>query len=84
MALFGGLFVWLMIFVTHIAFRRGAVPVGSVVGALLVAAILVSTWFVPDLRSTLLAGGPWLLLLAIGYRLSVRAGTKVPAYERPT
>ena len=83
-ALFGGLFVWLMIFVTHIAFRRGAVPVGSVIGALLVAAILVSTWFVPDLRSTLLAGGPWLLLLAIGYRLSVNAGTKVPAYERRT
>ena len=82
-ALFGGLFVWLMIFVTHIAFRRGALPVGSVVGALLVTAILVSTWFVPDLRSTLLAGGPWLVLLAIGYRVSTRAGTKVPAYERP-
>lgn len=78
-ALFGALFVWLMIFVTHIAFRArisgtstggSAVPITSYIGAGLVAAILVSTWWIPDLRSTLLAGGPWLLLLAIGYRLS--------------
>jgi amino acid transporter, AAT family len=69
-ALFGALFVWLMIFVTHIAFRAPSVPLGSYVGAALIAAILVSTWWVPGLGSTLLAGGPWLLLLAIGYRLS--------------
>lgn len=74
-ALFGALFVWLMIFVTHIAYRKSAaggatIPLGSWAGAALVAAILISTWWVPDLRSTLLAGGPWLLLLAIGYRLS--------------
>src|SRR5687768_4767721 len=75
-ALFGALFVWLMIFVTHIAFHAGSVPVGSAVGAALVAAILVSTWFVPDLRSTLLAGGPWLLLLAIGYRLAKVKGQR--------
>jgi len=69
-ALFGALFVWLMIFVTHIAFRRNARPLGSYVGAALIAAILASTWWVADLRSTLLAGGPWLLLLAAGYRAS--------------
>jgi len=28
-ALFGGLFVWLMIFVTHIAFRSRSIPLGS-------------------------------------------------------
>ena len=80
-ALFGALFVWLMIFVTHIAFRASVsaaaggssqtAPLGSYAGAALVAAIMASTWWVPGLRSTLLAGGPWLLLLAIGYRLSV-------------
>ena len=70
-ALFGALFVWLMIFVTHIAFRAPRVPIASCAGAGLIAAILVSTWWVPDLRSTLVAGGPWLLLLAIGYRVSV-------------
>ena len=74
-ALFGALFVWLMIFVTHIAYRRSAAggkaaPLGSYAGAALIAAILVSTWWVPGLRTTLIAGGPWLLLLAIGYRLS--------------
>ncbi|HEX3130533.1 MAG TPA: amino acid permease [Thermoanaerobaculia bacterium] len=72
-ALFGALFVWLMIFVTHVAYRAAAgakAPPGSWLGAVLIAAILVSTWWVPDLRSTLIAGGPWLLLLAIGYRVS--------------
>jgi L-asparagine transporter-like permease len=71
-ALFGALFVWLMIFVTHIASRRasGPPPLGSYAGAVLIAAILVSTWWVPGLRSTLIAGGPWLLLLVIGYRVA--------------
>ena len=102
-ALFGALFVWLMIFVTHIAFRRTealgrtdravrgaeavrhtggerrraetvghqsrrALPVGSVIGAALITAILVSTWWVRDLRSTLVSGVPWMLLLLAGYR----------------
>jgi L-asparagine transporter-like permease len=59
-----------MIFVTHVAFRAPHVPIASCAGAALVAAILVSTWWVPALRSTLLAGGPWLIALAIGYRAS--------------
>ena len=87
-ALFGALFVWLMIFVTHIAFRASASPkrarasstreggparpIGSFVGAALIGGILLSTWWVPGLRSTLVAGGPWLILLAVGYRLSPR------------
>ena len=72
-ALFGALFVWLMIFVTHIAFRGARVAVRSApsyIGAAAIAAILLSTWWIADLRSTLIAGGPWLLLLAIGYRVS--------------
>jgi L-asparagine transporter-like permease len=69
-ALFGALFVWVMIFVTHIAFRRPAYAPGSYAGGLLIAAILVSTWWVPGLHSTLLAGGPWLAILAIGYYVS--------------
>lgn len=69
-ALFGALFVWLMIFVTHIAFclaRGGTASISSCCGGALVAGILVSTWWVPGLESTLIAGGPWLLLLAVGY-----------------
>jgi AAT family amino acid transporter len=79
-ALFGGLFVWFMIFVTHLRFP--VVPaygdnirhrVTSVVGALLVVAVFVSTWWIPGLRATILAGAPWLLLLAVGYALTKRS-----------
>ncbi len=77
-ALFGALFVWLMIFITHIAFcrterqrgRSTSAPVASWVGAAAIGAVLLSTWWVPGLESTLVAGGPWLALLALGYRLS--------------
>jgi L-asparagine transporter-like permease len=72
-ALFGALFVWLMIFVTHIAFRGRPRPaLGSCAGAALIAGILVSTWWVPGLRYTLLTGGPWLALLAVLYHGSRR------------
>lgn len=77
-ALFGALFVWLIIFVTHIAFARArgageggpVLPLASCAGAALIGGILVSTWWVPGLESTLVAGVPWLLMLGIGYRLS--------------
>jgi L-asparagine transporter-like permease len=83
-ALFGALFVWLMIFVTHFAFRRHhaarpgtplpmTVPFArsaSAIGAAAIVAILGSTWWVPDLRITLVAGGPWLAVLAAGYLLT--------------
>lgn len=71
-SLFGALFVWLMIFVTHIAFRRPALPLGSCIGAAAMAALLVSTWWVPGLDATLLTGVPWLVILGIGYALSSR------------
>jgi len=100
-ALFGGLFVWLMIFVTHIAFRASnltpgltpglapgapiprSTPWGSCVGAVFIAAILASTWWLPDLRATLMAGGPWLLALAVGYRLSRSAAKLTPGAPTP-
>jgi L-asparagine transporter-like permease len=80
-ALFGALFVWLMIFVTHVAFTVRAprdarlVPpalgrAASAVGAVLMAVMLASTWWAPGLRITLLAGIPWLLVLGGGYLLS--------------
>jgi AAT family amino acid transporter len=80
-ALFGGLFVWLMIFVTHLFFRRAWVarggrrlptrmigyPYTSICGAVLVAAIILSTWWVPGMRFTIYAGLPWLALLTVVY-----------------
>ena len=71
-SLFGALFVWLMIFVTHAVFRRPALALGSYVGAAVIVAILVSTRWVSGLESTLIAGGPWHALLGIGYFVSTR------------
>jgi L-asparagine transporter-like permease len=69
-SLFGGLFAWLMIFVTHLFFRRarqGTFPVGSLVGLLAMLGILAATWFVEGMRVTLLAGLPWLAMVTIAY-----------------
>jgi AAT family amino acid transporter len=80
-ALFGGLFVWLMIFITHLFFRREwdrsrrprlpvrmvGYPYTSLVGAAAIAAILVTTWFVEGMRPALLAGIPWLGGLSVLY-----------------
>jgi L-asparagine transporter-like permease len=86
-ALFGALFCWLMIFVTHVAFRRawaraGSPPLpyrsrfgenGSILGAVVMLAILLSTWWAPGLRVTLQASLPWLAFVGIAYWLSPRS-----------
>jgi L-asparagine transporter-like permease len=82
-ALFGGLFVWLMIFVTHLFFRskwdsegRPRLPVRmigypytSLVGAAAIVAILGTTWWVEGMRVTLIAGLPWLGVVTVAYFL---------------
>ena len=81
-AIFGGLFVWAMIFLTHLRFqtarRQDATPSDyagwrvacSAVGLVLMIAIIVTTWWTPGLRVTLESGIPWLILLTIAWRLS--------------
>ncbi len=80
-ALFGGLFVWMMIFITHLFFRRAwqarggrrlpvrmiGYPYTSVLGAILVTAIIVTTWWVPGMRPTIYSGLPWLALITLIY-----------------
>jgi len=79
-ALFGALFVWLMIFVTHLMFRRRTARSGqpvqrfgprgpwtSIFGALALGSVLVCTWWVPGLRITVTAGLPWLLFITLCY-----------------
>jgi len=72
---FGGMFTWLMIFVTHFFFRRrqGArthgfrmwgYPYTSLAGAGAMAAILVTTAFTREFRMTLAWGIPFLMALA--------------------
>jgi amino acid transporter, AAT family len=80
-ALFGGLFVWLIVFLTHLRFRpawerKGGArlpvrmigyPYTSLAGAAVLVAILVTTWWVPGMRPTLLAGLPWLGVVTVAY-----------------
>ena len=86
---FGALFAWLMTLLTHLAFRRHhqrhakpylqlgpAGPWASLAGLAGVLAVLLSTWWVPGFRITLLAGVPWLVLLSAGYLLWSRSGRR--------
>jgi L-asparagine transporter-like permease len=80
-SLFGGLFVWLMIFVTHLRFRPRweasggrrlpvrmiGYPYTSILGAAAITAILATTWWVEGMRVTIIAGIPWLAILSIAY-----------------
>jgi AAT family amino acid transporter len=85
-ALFGGLFAWLVIFVTHLFFRakwqaegRPRLPVRmigypytSLIGAAAMIAILATTWWTEGMRVTLIAGLPWLAILTVAYLIVTR------------
>jgi amino acid transporter, AAT family len=77
---FGALFAWLMTLLTHLAFRRfhkrhakpylqlgPRGPWVSLAGVTAILAVMVSTWWVPGFRITLLAGVPWLASLTVCY-----------------
>jgi AAT family amino acid transporter len=83
---FGALFAWLMTLLTHLAFRRfhkrqarpylqlgPPGPWASLMGLGGVLAVLVSTWWVPGFRITLLAGAPWVAFITLGYWVWSRA-----------
>jgi L-asparagine transporter-like permease len=74
-SMFGAMFTWLMIFVTHLFFRRRhanqalafrtwGYPYATLTGAGLMTALLVTTSFTREFRMTLVFGVPFLLLLA--------------------
>ncbi len=85
-AMFGAMFAWFMIFVTHLAFRRrrereGQPPLTfrmwgfpwlTLLGAGLMAAVLLTTLLTPEFRLTLAFGLPWLLALTVIYLLRSR------------
>ena len=79
-SMFGPMFAWLMIFVTHLkfrqhhagerlAFRMWGYPYTSLVGAVLMAAALVTTLFVREFRPTLVYGIPFLIVLTVVYAM---------------
>lgn len=82
-SLFGGLFVWIMIFVTHLFFRRTwetlgrprplvhmiGYPYTTILGAAFLVAILLTTWWVEGMRLCLITGLPWLAFISAVYWL---------------
>jgi len=87
---FGVMFVWMMIFITHYFFRRAqqarghsgplfrmwGYPFTTLLGAGLMASVLITTLFNQPFRMTLVFGIPFLVLLSVMYWLwSVRART---------
>jgi L-asparagine transporter-like permease len=81
---FGAMFTWLMIFVTHYRFRKAlgpapatawrtaGFPFTTLLGAALMAAVLITTAFTPAFRMTLAFGVPFLALLALTYAVRGR------------
>jgi L-asparagine transporter-like permease len=80
---FGGLFAWLMIFVTHLffraksanltlAFRMWGYPFVPAFGAVVVASVLATTWFIPVFRSALVYGLPFVAILTAAYAIFLR------------
>ena len=90
-SMFGAMFTWLMIFVTHACFRRALArsgeeprfrlriyPAGTVTGALLMTAIITTTLFTDAFEMTLRFGIPFALLVTATYfARRRRAGTAV-------
>lgn len=89
-SMFGALFTWLAIFVTHLFFRRKhpgpsafrmwGYPYTSLLGAGLIAAILVTSLFTREFRMTLVYGVPFLVALTIAYRIWFRGRGRGSSY----
>lgn len=92
---FGALFTWMMIFVTHYCFRRArersrapaprfrmiGFPYTPLLGAALMAAVLITTAFTPAFRLTLVFGAPFLACLVLVYRIRYRKPVRVSGVE---
>jgi L-asparagine transporter-like permease len=83
-SIFGALFAWMMIFLTHYRFRRyhqrnnlpltfrmWGFPWATLLGLGLMLSILATTAFIPDFRMTLTFGLPFIALLALAYRMFI-------------
>jgi AAT family amino acid transporter len=84
-AFFGGPFIWIMILLTHLAFRRAnqisgkpflrfapAGPWSSLFGLIALVAVLISTWWVPGFRITMASGLVWLGFITVCYLIWLR------------
>jgi len=81
-AMFGAMFAWFMVFVTHLffrprwqrehpgerlQFRMWGFPVFTLLGAVLMLGVIVTTYFTREFHTTVLVGVPFLVLLMLIY-----------------
>ena len=80
-ALFGGIFAWMIILLTHFAFRKkvGAeivrglplrlpfFPWSGILALGILLAVTVSSWWVPDMRPMAVSAVPWLIIVSLFY-----------------
>ena len=78
---FGAMFTWFMVFITHLFFRKKWIQAGNqklpvrmigypyvtILGAVLLAAFVLSTWFFEPFKATMIVGVPWLIIVTIAY-----------------
>lgn len=78
---FGAMYTWFMIFVTHLSFRKTWSKIGgrklpvkmigypytTILGAVLLLLVVLSTWFSADFKETMVLGIPWLILITLAY-----------------
>ena len=96
-SMFGAIFTWLMIFVTHLRFRRAhastplafrmpGAPYTTFTGIALLSALLLTTPFTPAFRLTLVYGLPFLATLTaiflVRYRHPESSTLEAPASSR--
>jgi AAT family amino acid transporter len=82
-SMFGAIFTWLMVFISHLFFRRMweksggrklpvrmiGFPYLTLLGAVLLVSLMITTWFT-DFKILLQFGIPWLLFLCVAYFFS--------------
>ncbi|MGY3315721.1 AAT family amino acid transporter [Peribacillus simplex] len=82
-SMFGAILTWFMVFISHLFFRKRweksggrklpvkmyGFPYLTILGALLLFALTVSTWFTGPFKIVLQFGVPWLVFLCIVYLL---------------
>ncbi|PFA22580.1 amino acid permease [Bacillus cereus] len=97
-SMFGAMFTWMMIFVTHLYFRKKwdkaggrklpvrmwGYPYLTLLGMVLMLAIIITTWFTDMFKTTLLTGIPFLLIISIGYMIWKKANERNIAIEKDT
>ena len=94
-SMFGALFAWLMIFITHLKFRQAQTgkplafkiwlyPYTSFLGAALMLATLITTFFTRQFHLTLLCGIPFLAILTTVFLLRQRHAPALQPAKVPT